>query len=136
MDIWMTWCRRVAKCQHCEESMRAGEYMVKGKMWINKGVKLRFTKTYYWHPECWVAQGKAKMDRDGYHSRRSLPLSEEHMRARKLLTVRWAVAKQRLGKAIDKGDWSAIMRISEAMRRIREEIAEVGGIPKKWLWQS
>ena len=132
MDIWQRYCKRITKCQHCLEPIIAGTIMVTGKLWRIHGVPLKFTKTYYWHPVCWIEQGRISLEKIGYTRRKKLELTPEQLTRRNLILRKRATVKVRLKRAIEAGNLMTIDRLLEKMIKLKEEILPVGGIPKKW----
>ena len=127
MDIWITWAKRTVKCADCGEPITPGTPKVKGKQW-RRG---EWTKYYHWHPQCWINQGMAKLQKTPYQAGR-LGLNEDQRKARRLLLCRWATIKYRLKKAVDKYNFASIERLLEQLKSVREEIKLVGGVPKSW----
>ena len=130
MDIWISWCHRRTKCDWCEESITMGNPVARGKWW-KKG---QWSKRYYWHPECWVKQGLAALDKspfDNRHKVRSV-LSPEQSKRRSLLLREWADKKHRLLRAAEVGSNKAIESLINRMCIIYADMLSVGGVPKSW----
>lgn len=90
-----------------------------------------WTKYFNWHPQCWITQGLDSLQKNPYHAGR-LGLTDDQRKARRLLLMRWATIKYRLKKAVDKYNFTAIERLLEQLKSVREEIKLVGGVPKSW----
>lgn len=128
-DVWMTWCRRKAKCHWCEEPITSQTPMVKVKIWRGKAM---WRYTMYLHPFCWTEQGMAALDREGPFRGR-LPLSSSQKANRFRLIRNWHNCKGRLYEAAVSGDVDEVIKLLANMEGIKQEIADYGGVPKKWL---
>jgi len=141
MDIWLTICRRRAKCTHCPEFIEKGQYIVVGKLWARskeEGAR-RWTLRFRWHPECWVEQGKMAADRRPLitetRGRKKLDMSEGDKAARRSIIMRRASVMQRIKKEVDLKTQESIdklIHLGDRLNKLKEEIKQYGGVPKSW----
>jgi len=133
-DVWMKYCTRQARCKWCEEPILNGSPMVMVKIWKGKeGIERKYTITLRFHPDCWIKQAMANLDKEPPPTRK-LPLSEEDSKTRKRLIRKYATTKHRLKVALDGGNYTGY-RIDKLMCKlwdIRNQIELVGGVPKEW----
>jgi hypothetical protein len=138
MDIWMTWCRRKAKCKYCEEDITIANPMVTGKLW-RKGDSRKYNIRFYWHPQCWIKSGGRYLKENPYVSkgnrgRKRLDLTpEEHALRIKLLKSRGSLEqRKRKLKAQFPDKELYVTKINIRLKQVAKEIAKVGGVPKTW----
>ena len=139
-NVSMSWCNRTAKCEWCPGEIVAGEPIVKVFYW-NKGTESHkgFNTKRYYHPQCWIDQGIDYLKRNPYvpYLRKpKMELSEEQSKRRYQLLRQKAAIEQRIRKLGDTPNILAEARLREKITNIMLEIAEIGGIPKKWLTQE
>lgn len=128
MDIWITRCRKTARCKYCEKPILVSEPIVKGRLWRRK----KWTLNFYWHPDCWVEQGIAEMEKRPVietRGRKSLPLTAEIQEKRICLLKRRASVIQRLKRETDP---VKVLHLGEMLEDLKEEIKPLGGVPKTW----
>lgn len=136
MDIWMTWCKKKVVCRRCSEEISKASPMVVGKLWAVKGEKLRFTKRYYWHPDCWIQDGLNYLEQHPYSAegkgRPRLAMSEGDKKKRYKVLSRRADLMRQLRGAVESGDANQILKVYERMEKLKPEIEKLGGIPESW----
>ncbi len=135
-NVSMSWCSRIAKCEWCEKDVEAGTPIVTVFYW-NKGTESHrgFNVKKYYHPQCWVEQGLDYLKMNPYvpYLRKpKLELTPEQSKRRYQLLRHKAAVDQRIRKLGD-GNLLALASLHEKITTIMLEIAEIGGIPKKWL---
>ena len=140
MDVWVTWCKRTAKCRYCDKDIEKATAMVVGKIWRKGSDNRRWNIKLFWHLQCWVTQATEYLVANpyvarGYRGGPKLELSEEDARTRYLLLRRKAELEQRKRKLVSPYPDRLLVeaRLDEKIVGIMEEIVKVGGIPKKWL---
>lgn len=140
MDVWITHCKRTAKCRWCEQPIIKGEPMVVGKVWRKGNPNERkWNIKLYWHPNCWLAQALDYLRRTpfvsaGGRGRPKLKLSEEDTKTRYLLLRRKSALEQRRRKlkCVYPDRILAEARIDARIEELAKEMEEVGGVPRKW----
>lgn len=142
-NVYMNWCQRKATCKWCEKTVEAGTPMVNVFFW-NKGREgaPKWNVKWYYHPQCWVEQGLDYLKMNPYVSKniregitKLSQLSEKEQKHRITLMRRKAALDQRR-KNIKAGYPDRILveaRLDKQVAEIMVKIAEVGGIPPKWL---
>jgi len=144
MNVYLVHCRRKCKCAHCPEEITVAQPMVVGVITLGEGkhYKTKWKKTLRWHPNCWLEQGLARLEREPYISNkpgrpkqeldpttRQLRLSALRRRASIVQRIRTLVAAGSIdSKTIDK-----IVHLGEMLDKVKEDITKLGGIPEKWL---
>ena len=97
------------------------------------------TKRFYWHPDCWVKQGLDKLHMDGYCSTETYralnELTPEQKKLRSVLQRKWHTSLSRLSNALEDGKIDVSIRLVERMEKIKKDITDCGGVPKKW-WKE
>lgn len=147
MDVWITRCRRKAKCKYCEQTINNGEFMVVTQTWVGKSKSVdpnsrRFRIRRYYHardPYCWIDQGiqavekRPKIETRG---RKSLAMSHEEQTARNKILRRRAAVVHRITleveKPVGKQRIDRIITLGGQLGSLKEEIAIYGGVPKSW----
>jgi hypothetical protein len=130
MNVWMTKCSRQTGCNWCPEPIEKTEHMVvtsyyRGKWLIKK----------YYHPECWIAQGKEALERRIKVDNRGgvrLHIPPEAKKERRKIAVRRASVIQRIKKAYERNDVDNMIHLGVMLQQLKEEIEPYGGVPKKW----
>jgi len=128
MDIWITLCRKTAKCKYCPQHILKGNPMVKGRLWRSG----KWTLNFYWHPNCWVEQGIAEMEKRPIiesRGRKSLPITVEQRELRICLLKRRGSVIQRLKRETDP---VKMLHLGEMLEDLKEEIKPLGGVPVGW----
>lgn len=141
MDVWMSRCRKRAKCRHCPEMITKGQYMVVGKLWKRRdGVARIWTIYLRWHPQCWIDQAVQKLEKLPVietRGRRKSELSDEARAARvKILMRRTAVVQRiriEMSKPQEEQSIDRIIHLGDMLNGLKDEIELVGGVPKSWL---
>lgn len=139
-NVCMSWCQREAQCGWCPEPIKVATPMVTVFYW-NKGAdgrKWNVQKCY--HPQCWVDQGLDYLKRNPYVSttgRPTLQLSEKEKRQRYLLLRKKTYIDARRRKLLeeDPADKVSLSQLDVEFAEICLLIAQVGGVPPKWLEQ-
>jgi len=131
-NVSIAWCHRTAQCKWCENPIESGTAMVSVFFW-NKGneEKRGWNSKYYYHPDCWVAQGLDYLERNPYvpnPGRKRMELEPEQKAKRLKILRRKASLEQRRQKATG----LMLAHIETLIAGLLEEIVEVGGIPKSW----
>lgn len=147
IDVWITRCRRRAKCKYCEQTIHNGEFMVVTQTWIGRkksedSSSRRFRMRRYYHainPYCWIDQGiqavekKPKIETRG---RKSLAMSHEEQEARNKILRRRAAVVHRITleveKPVEKQRIDRIITLGGQLESLKEEITAYGGVPKSW----
>ena len=135
MDVWMTWSKREVQCRFCPDKVDKGTPVV-----VTRSVKTweerTFTRTGRYHPQCWVNQGLAYLEKhpvvykDG---RPRLVLTPDQRVARMRLLRRRATLMLRYRRDI------AALRIVEAVGHYIKAVELIplmeplGGVPRSWL---
>jgi hypothetical protein len=128
MDIWITRCRKKAKCRYCGQPIVKDNPMVKGKLWKRD----HWPISLYWHPNCYIEQGIAEMEKRTIietRGRRPLPIDDDAREKRTNILKRRASVIQRLKKETDH---ERILHLVEMLDNLKEEIKPLGGVPKGW----
>ena len=136
MDVWMSVCRKRAKCKYCPGYIENGDYMVVGKVWRNReGEARRWAIKLHWHVDCWVEQGKRSLDlqpKPETRGRKKLAMSDDNKSKRVKILMRRAAILQRMKAATDEGNVDKLIYLGGLMNKLKEEIQEYGGIPASW----
>jgi len=102
--------------------------MVKGRLW-RPG---KWTLNFYWHPNCWVEQGIAEMEKRPViesRGRKSLPITNEQQEKRLGVLKRRGSVIQRLKRETDP---VKTLHLGEMLEDLKEEIKPLGGVPIGW----
>jgi len=99
-----------------------------------RGINAKF----YYHPQCWVAHGLDYLKMNPYvpYTRhKETKLTEDEMRTRHLLLRKKAkIDQRRRGLNPSRFDYGLVMaQLDTRVAELMVEIAQVGGIPKKWM---
>ena len=149
MDIWITTCRRTAKCNYCNEDITLNEPVVRGRLWqrSNENSKpLRWVKQFRWHAKrvtdsqcCWLAQALDHLSSNPpveHRGRKQLDLPAEVRERRLALLRQRARLVQRMKfivlADIESRDLGKIMIIGNQIEELRAKMIEAGGVPKSW----
>lgn len=131
MNIWMSVCKKRAKCHYCPEPINSGEYMVvagfrRGKWYLR----------HSWHPQCWIDQAIVELERRGpmeeTRGRKKMNVPDEVRSARFKIIARRASVIQRLKRAMVKGDLERIEHLAGELEKLKAEIEPLGGVPESW----
>jgi hypothetical protein len=140
MDIWITKCRKRAKCNYCPDYIENGEYMVVGKLWLNsEGKPMKWSVKLHWHPKCWIAQAIEKLEKNPKPETRgrSKPtLPPDQLAARVKILRRRAAVVQRIKVEMARGkdtDFNKIVHLGDLLNNLKDEIKPIGGAPKSWV---
>ena len=144
MNVYLVHCRRKCKCAHCPDEITLAQPMVVGVITLGKDkhYKTKWKKVLHWHPNCWIEQGLARLEREPYISNkpgrpkrdldpviRQLRLSALRRRASIVQRIRVITSSENIdSKAIDR-----IVHLGEMLEKVTEEMAKLGGAPSKWL---
>ena len=133
-NVSIAWCHRTAQCKWCENQIEASTPMVSVFFW-NKGNEANrgWNSKYYYHPNCWVAQGLDYLERNPYvpgPGRKRVEMEPEKKAIRLKILRRKASLEQRRRNTEDP---LMLAHIETQIAGLFEEIIEVGGIPKSWL---
>lgn len=138
-NVYMSWCKRRAKCHFCPEMVEAGTPMVNVFLWRKgeDGVR-KWNMKFYYHPQCWLDQGLDYLKMNPYvpYKRdRQLPLTERQQDIRRSILRRKASIEQRRRNL--KSDYPDRIlveaRMDKDIAELMVKIIKVGGIPPKWL---
>jgi len=148
MDIWIGRCKKSAECNYCGETIENGEPAVFGKLWRQYGAEggevRKWTKKFRWHARrkrdgqcCWAIQGLENFDSTPYtetRGRRPLVISKEMRETRLRLLRRHAKVMQRLRVEMESGkaNVDVLIHLGSRLETLKEEISQVGGVPKSW----
>ena len=152
MDVWIKKCERQSICKYCEKPIIKGQYVVVGRFWIKpksdqgtlQGAYRH--KDYHWHMEndegihCWEEQGKQAIDKLppklSRAGRKPIDLTDEQRAKRyKIVNKRSSITykiREELAKPSDAQDFDLIARLGENLHKLKEEIAQYGGVPDSW----
>jgi len=139
MRVWMTWCKRRATCKYCGEYIEVGTPMVKGVIDKSQNPKMMITYKTYFHPQCWVENGLAYLERNPYtpaaRGRKRSNLSFVDNQKRRKILARFASYQQSLRKIVGDSprDKAAKVRINNKVNGLVDEITKLGGVPVSWL---
>ena len=137
MDIWMTICRRTAKCHFCSKPIILKEPIVKGKLWRKHGELQKWSYMMYWHPYCWADEGLvavSKMKYDpGNRGRKQLLTGYNDKIERVKILKRHARYVQKIRESMESGNVDRVIRLYNNMEKLKAEILLYGGIPNTWL---
>ncbi len=142
-NVYFAWNKRIASCAYgCGKDILVKEPVVIVFFWRRGGDDhAKFNIKKYYHPQCWIAQG---MDYLGTHPYQAegergpkITLSQADHRKRFLLLRRKGALEQRRRnvKCQDAQRALVLARLDAAIAACMLEIAEVGGIPKRWIEQ-
>jgi len=150
MDIWLTTCKKKAKCSYCEELIELGEPVVYGRLWLRtkegEYKPRRFVKRFRWHAQkgdekkcCWLEQALNNLANNPYietRGRKRLVLPPEIREKRLKVLRRRAKVVQQLRTETEeqpeRQDIDEIIRLGGILARLKEEIEPLGGVPKGW----
>ncbi len=154
MDIWVKRAYRPTKCDYCQQYVATGDYLVCGKLWLTKSeasatlTARKWLLRKYWHlhsPDgihCWEEQAKYYIDRKpkpikSPAGRKKLELTNEDKRARGKILNRRSTITQRIRaeweKPLELIDYDEIVHLGTMLKKCKEEIEPLGGVPKSWL---
>jgi len=138
MDVWLTWCKKKSKCKHCQEPILAGTPVVRGKLWRKGDQAKSWPMTFRWHPQCWLEQALAYLEKNPYippkrsPGRPRIELSEEDkVKRRRLLVYRSSLCYYQR-KAAKEGNAFRVLELEVKKQELVDRIKEVGGVPKSW----
>ena len=140
MDVWLTKCRKTAKCYHCEKPIENNDYMVVCKYWrkrdgnaVNWPFKMRF------HANCWIERGIQHIEnnpRVETRGRKRQPMTDETRVNRLKIMRRRAAVVQRIKlervKVAESQNVDRIIHLGAMLAELRSEIEVYGGAPKDW----
>ncbi len=141
-QVYMAWNRRIAECAYgCCKAIEVKQPVVIVFFWRRgDDDHARYNIKKYYHPECWLAQGLDYLRVHPYQAagdrgpKRTLT-PEQHKRRGLILRQVGAIKQRR--KNIREQDVAKrtllLARCDAAIASKMLEIAEVGGIPKRWI---
>jgi hypothetical protein len=140
MNIMVRYCGRESKCSYCPEVVKAGEPILELQQWGNKkGSTKRWMYSKRFHPQCWLDHQLQELKKEPYIGRIGRTpngLSEEDKKKRNSIMMRRASVVQRIRKEMGKPDedrkYDKIVHLGEMLEKIKIEIEQIGGVPKKW----
>ena len=150
IDIWVSKCRRTAKCNHCGQDIKLGEPVVRGRLWRQyedrQSEAKKWVRNFRWHARrstdglcCWIEQALVHLGTQKYvekRGRKPLVLSPEVRKARLRLLQRRARVMQQLRleaeKAPEVRDIERIITLGGQLTDLQIEIQPIGGVPKSW----
>ena len=144
MEIWISHCKRQAKCRYCSEAILKGTPIVFGREWRSyekDGSTRQWVRRFYWHPNCWLEEALAQLDKlpeaTDSMGRKPLTLSAEDKQKRFAILRKRARIAQRLHEELEVEDWQSnidrIIALGNQVEQLKEEIEPLGGIPRSWL---
>jgi len=144
VEIWISRCKKQAKCRYCTEAILKSEPILMGREWRSyerDGSTRQWVRRYYWHPNCWLEEALAKLDKlpeaTGSMGRKPLVLSAEDKQKRFAILRKRARIAQRLHEEIEMPEWQSnidrIIALGNKVEQLKEEIEPLGGIPRSWL---
>lgn len=138
-NVCMGWCQRQAICKWCEQPITVATPVVTVFYW-NKGADGRkWNVQHCYHPQCWVDQGLDYLSMNPYvpaKQPKNDKLTQEQRRQRYLLLRKKAYLDQKKRRLVDEPDNGLeILTIDADIAELAVEIAQVGGIPSRWLSQ-
>jgi len=105
--------------------------MVRGKSWRKaNGEPKQWANYFYWHPDCWLQEGKSKLNelpRDVY------VLNSVERETRLRLVQKHARLKQRIKEARLEGKSHLVDKLKDKLLGVHIPIAKFGGIPRSWI---
>lgn len=144
MDVWFSWCHRKATCPWCNKPIEKATPMVVKKLWRKGDPDSRkFNLWFYYHPECYLAEGLDYLKMNPYVAR-----GEKRGPKPKLVELTTIQQKRRLWLLRKHGELlqrrkllktpypDRILfetRINNQLFDLMVEIAQIGGIPEKWV---
>lgn len=140
-NVCMVWCQRQANCGWCDKPIEVATTEVTVFYW-NKGADgHRWNVKRYYHPQCWIDQGVDYLNLHPYCAgerrgpKPNLSLSKEEMDKRLHLLRKKATLEQRKRNLDPKrADYlSAVLKLEIKVLDTIQEIAPIGGVPRKWL---
>lgn len=139
MDIWISWCRRTAKCHFCELPITVATPMVKGKLWKKVGEATSWSYRPNWHPQCWIEEGLVYLEQHPYQAkstgRPKLKLSEADAEQRQTLVRRRSRLIYILREMLTNGkdfEHPSVIKILNRLLKLRIDIELFGGAPRSW----
>ncbi len=140
-QVYMQWNRRIAECAYgCCKPIEVKQPVVIVFFWRRGDDDHAYNIKKYYHPECWLAQGMDYLRVHPYQAEGErgpkCKLTPEQHTKRGLILRQVGALKQRR-KAVKEQEPARrsllLARIDAAIAAKMLEIAEVGGIPKRWV---
>ncbi len=150
MDIRLATCRKTTRCSYCNQDVLIGEPVVRGRVWQKRseseGNIKRWIMNFRWHGRrqsdgqcCWLAQELDKLSTTTYvetRGRKRIVLPKIQRERRLYLLRKRARQVQRLKHILTvptaQRDIDEVIKIGMVFDEIREEIVNLGGVPKSW----
>lgn len=97
---------------------------------------------FRWHPECWLKEAFAYLDKNPYspvktagvsRGRPPLKMSKENRTKRTAILRRRASFIQRIRAAVYESKWDSVIRLYDKMLKLNAEIEPLGGVPENWI---
>lgn len=139
MDIWVTYCKRKSKCEHCGEMILAGEPITVGKNWRTHGANTKWCFSHRWHPKCWLEQAMIYLSKHKFipkAGRPRLQLDDETKQRRNAIMRRRASVIQRIKREVakprEKQKQDRLEHFAEMLMEQKREIEPIGGVPSTW----
>ncbi len=137
-NVTMVWCRKKAKCRHCDQTIEIGNSMVRVYFWRKGDAEVRkWNWQSCYHPECWVKQGLEYLDKNPFvpHKRgRRITLNPEDRRKRFLLVRKFNELYQRKSNVMAEypDNLPIEANLVNQMTQVMKDVAKLGGVPKSW----
>ena len=135
-NVCIAWCTKVVTCHECQQPIEAGQPEIRVFFWMRNEGK-RFNYRQFFHPQCWMLAALNYLKMNPYvphirHKPSGLSKEDSDMRAR--LVRQYNQVKQQRKKLKAGPDYIELDgRLALKMAGVVSEIAQVGGVPPKWL---
>lgn len=143
-NVTMSWAQHRALCDWCSKPVNSGEEIIKVFFWNagNPDGKRFYNIKKYYHPDCWMEQGREYLRTHPYISSHKgkdrMEITDEQRAQRNKILKRKAALELRKRNITPDNPRAKVIEagIDRQISELVVEIALLGGIPTKWIEQK